>query len=116
MDAYRKKRRLLAAIEGQLARWEDHGDPATCRDRVMALVKRLQQGTALPDDRDYPRRVAKALAALPGLHGDKTAFTATLTLARVDCLLWQISLSVARRFSASKDSVNVSREYPDAVA
>lgn len=116
MDAYRKKRRLLAALEGQLARWVGNGDPATCRDRVMALVKRLQQDTELPDDRDYPRRLAKALAALPGLRNNRVAFDAALTLARVDCLLWQISLSGARRFRISQDSVNVSREHPDAAA
>lgn len=98
MDANRK-RRLLAALEGQLERWRRARDDKQGRRRVQVLLQELQRGPQLPGDDGFPRRVASRLARV-STTTNAMEFSASLTLARMDCLLWQVSLANSRPSSA----------------
>ena len=100
MEANRK-RRLLAALEGQLERWRRQPKDESRRQRVLVLLKQLQAQEGESGDGDYPRRVARRLAGLTALRGDALAFSASVTLVRMDCLLWQVSLAHFRPRVAS---------------
>lgn len=88
MDA-RRKRRLLAALEGQLYRWSRGGGGVQYRRRVGELVARLQSIPSEPLDGPFPRRLASRLSQLAHSRSESNAQVELLMLARIDCVLWQ---------------------------
>ena len=88
MDAQRK-RRLLAALEGQLYRWSRGGDAAHYRRRVTDLVERLHALPSDPLDEPFPRRLAVLLVQLARVQSEAALLVELLMLARIDCVLWQ---------------------------
>lgn len=93
----RSKRRVLAALEGQLYRWAVAREPARSRKRVAVLLRRLQQQPRDARDRPYAQRVASQVAELLRQRPRAELLRAYLTLLRVDCMLWQVALASSPR-------------------
>lgn len=102
----RKKRSLLARVECQLAAMERSGGNPV--DRWPCIQRAVSQLASLPLDAEESRRLASLQQQLATLRADfgKQALLAKLqsfrrTLARTDCLLWQVHLRHAENIAAA---------------
>lgn len=98
----RRKRALLAAIDSQLAALDRTTDHVPLRwRRIGEAMRRLR---ALPRDAIEDHRLVQlrlhitASAPLPGGRADPWLLAQRRTLARADCVLWQMHLRRRRAF------------------
>ncbi|HEX7048478.1 MAG TPA: hypothetical protein VF275_13005 [Gammaproteobacteria bacterium] len=92
----RKKRALLARIEGQLAMiTRDEGSSRLRWQRVKWALNTLQVLPRDANESSYSAQLQRHLMMLAGEHKENAArslLVHRLTLARADCVIWQLYL------------------------